>query len=128
MVNARGCISLESFPEVSNMFEFNTSSHKICSINLSGCQKMLVNPLRFEEYVEDLDEDFELIFAGNKIPDLDYHCKLKKTRNSYLCDGINVDLVYSNEIKGFIACVVVLSDPSQRRAFQISGGNFATLV
>ncbi|XP_042966089.1 disease resistance protein RUN1-like isoform X1 [Carya illinoinensis] len=117
MVNARGCISLESFPEVSNMFEFNTSSHKICSINLSGCQKMLVNPLRFEEYVEDLDEDFELIFAGNKIPDLDYHCKLKKTRNSYLCDGINVDLVYSNEIKGFIACVVVLSDPSQRYSF-----------
>ncbi|XP_042965803.1 disease resistance protein RUN1-like isoform X1 [Carya illinoinensis] len=117
MVNARGCISLKSFPEVSNMFEFNTSSHKVCSINLSGCQKMLVNPLRFEEYVEDLDEDCELIFAGNKIPDLDYHCKLKKTRNSYLCDEINVDLVYSDEIKGFIACVVVLSDPSQRYSF-----------
>ncbi|KAG2664266.1 hypothetical protein I3760_16G073200 [Carya illinoinensis] len=113
-VNARGCISLESFPEVSNMFEFNTSSHKVRSINLSGCHKMLVNPLRFEEYVEDLDEDCELIFSGNKIPDLDYHCKLKKTRNSYVCDGINVDLVYSDEIKGFIACAVVLSDPSQR--------------
>ncbi|KAF5445688.1 hypothetical protein F2P56_034723 [Juglans regia] len=113
-VNTRGCISLESFPEVSNQFEFNTSSLKVRSINLSGCHKMLVNPLRFEEYVEDLEEDCELIFPGNKIPDLDYHCKLKKTRNSYVCDGINVDLVYSNEIKGFIACAVVLSDPSQR--------------
>ncbi|XP_040998645.1 disease resistance protein RUN1-like isoform X2 [Juglans microcarpa x Juglans regia] len=113
-VNTRGCISLESFPEVSNQFEFNTSSLKVRSINLSGCHNMLVNPLRFEEYVEDLEEDCELIFPGNKIPDLDYHCKLKKTRNSYVCDGINVDLVYSNEIKGFIACAVVLSDPSQR--------------
>ncbi|KAF5445685.1 hypothetical protein F2P56_034721 [Juglans regia] len=48
-VGASGCISLESFVEVSNMFEFNTSScRKLRSIDLNGCHKMVVNPLRFE--------------------------------------------------------------------------------
>ncbi|KAF5445686.1 hypothetical protein F2P56_034722 [Juglans regia] len=108
-VEVSGCISLESFPEVSNKFEFNRSSfRKLDWINLSGCHKMLVNPLRFEECVEDLDGKCQLLFPGNKIPDLDYHGKLMmKTPNVLVInvrDGINVDLLYSDEIKGFIAC------------------------
>ncbi|KAF5445683.1 hypothetical protein F2P56_034719 [Juglans regia] len=112
-VCASGCISLESFVEVSNKFEFNTSScHKLRSIDLNGCHKMVVNPLRFEENVED-QEECRLIFPGNKIPDWDYHFKLE-IPNNYVNDWVNVDLVYSDEIKGIIACVVVQSDPSQR--------------
>ncbi|XP_042966092.1 disease resistance protein Roq1-like isoform X2 [Carya illinoinensis] len=98
------CKFLTKIPDVSGLQSLNR-------LDIEYCNNLV------EEYVEDLDEDCELIFAGNKIPDLDYHCKLKKTRNSYLCDGINVDLVYSDEIKGFIACVVVLSDPSQMYSF-----------
>ncbi|XP_042965806.1 disease resistance protein RPV1-like isoform X3 [Carya illinoinensis] len=98
------CKFLTKIPDVSGLQTLNR-------LDIEYCNNLV------EEYVEDLDEDCELIFAGNKIPDLDYHCKLKKTRNSYLCDEINVDLVYSDEIKGFIACVVVLSDPSQRYSF-----------
>ncbi|KAG6625595.1 hypothetical protein CIPAW_16G108600 [Carya illinoinensis] len=44
VVNARGCRSLKSFPEVSKRFEFNTSNKsRLHSIDLSGCSKMLVN-------------------------------------------------------------------------------------
>ncbi|XP_042966107.1 disease resistance protein RPS4B-like [Carya illinoinensis] len=107
-VDVSGCISLESFPEVSNKFEFNRSSScKLYWINLSGCHKMRVNPLRFEECVEDLDGKCQLLFPGNKIPDWDYHGKLMKTPNVLVInvrDGINVDLLCSEEIKEFIAC------------------------
>ncbi|XP_040998239.1 disease resistance protein RUN1-like [Juglans microcarpa x Juglans regia] len=112
ILDASGCRSLEIFPEVSKKFEFNTSScRKLRSVNLSGCHKIVVNPIRFKEYVEDLDEDCRLTFSGNNIPDWDYHCKLE-IPNSYVCDGINVNLVYSDEIEGFIACAAVQSDPS----------------
>ncbi|KAG2664401.1 hypothetical protein I3760_16G080700 [Carya illinoinensis] len=112
-VDVSGCMSLESFPEVSNKFEFNRSSfHELCSINLSGCHKMLVNPLLFEENVEDQDADYELLFPGNKIPNWDYHCKLK-IPNSYVSHGVNVDLLYSDDIKGIIACAIVGPDPFQ---------------
>ncbi|XP_042966084.1 disease resistance protein RPV1-like isoform X2 [Carya illinoinensis] len=44
VVEVSGCISLESFPEVSKRFEFNTSNlSKLHSIDLHGCSKMLVN-------------------------------------------------------------------------------------
>ncbi|XP_035541722.1 TMV resistance protein N-like [Juglans regia] len=113
ILDARGCRSLEIFPEVSKKFEFNTSSlRNLRLVNLSGCHNMVVNPIRFEENLEDQDADCSLTFSGNKIPDWDYHCKLE-IPNSYVCDGINVNLVYSDEIKGFIACAAVQSDPSQ---------------
>ncbi|KAG7941996.1 hypothetical protein I3843_16G076800 [Carya illinoinensis] len=112
-VDVSGCMSLESFPEVSNKFEFNRSSFReLCLINLSGCHKMLVNPLLFEENVEDQDANYELLFPRNKIPDWNYHCKLK-IPNSYVSHGVNVDLLYSDDIKGIIACAVVRPDPFQ---------------
>ncbi|KAG2665013.1 hypothetical protein I3760_16G110100 [Carya illinoinensis] len=43
-VDATGCTSLESFPEISKRFEFNTSNlSELHSIDLYGCSKMLVN-------------------------------------------------------------------------------------
>jgi hypothetical protein len=43
-IRARGCVSLESFPEVSKKFQFNTSELRALDlIDLSSCYKMLVN-------------------------------------------------------------------------------------
>ena len=43
-IDASGCVSLESFPEVSKKYEFNTSELQALEwIDLSRCYKMLVN-------------------------------------------------------------------------------------
>jgi Leucine-rich repeat (LRR) protein len=43
-IDASGCVSLESFPEVSKKFQFNTSDLPALEwIDLSRCYKMLVN-------------------------------------------------------------------------------------
>ncbi|KAG6673316.1 hypothetical protein I3842_16G105200 [Carya illinoinensis] len=112
VVDVSGCRSLENFPEVSNKFEFDTSSFcKLRSINLCGCHKLVVNPIRFEENPEDHSE-YSIVFSGNKIPDWDYH--YKKIPKSYVRE-IKAYLLYSDEIKGIVTSAVVKLNPSRRK-------------
>ncbi|KAG6673375.1 hypothetical protein I3842_16G108500 [Carya illinoinensis] len=127
VVNVSGCSSLESFPEVSKRFEFNTSNlSELHSIDLSGCSKMLVNVgshvaailrpplvLNVGSYAAILRPPLKwcgnscgLVFPGNKIPNWFSHCK--ETSNSCSRDTfIEVELL--NPIKGILTCVVFTS-------------------
>ncbi|XP_042966088.1 disease resistance protein RUN1-like isoform X2 [Carya illinoinensis] len=118
VVNARGCRSLKSFPEVSKRFEFNTSNKsRLHSIDLSGCSKMLVNVgshvaaiLRPENYF--WDQSCGLLFPGNKIPNWFYHCK--EISNSCSSVFIEVELLNLSVIKGILTCVVWETETSAR--------------
>ncbi|KAG7942522.1 hypothetical protein I3843_16G107300 [Carya illinoinensis] len=117
-----GCMSLESFPEVSKRFEFNTSNKsKLRTINLSGCSKMLVNvgshvtaTLRAQEGPEYFNSrGGNLLFPGNKIPNWFYNCK--ETSNSCSSDiFIEVELLNPSVIKGILTCAVFETKTSAR--------------
>ncbi|KAB1227182.1 hypothetical protein CJ030_MR1G029018 [Morella rubra] len=70
-VNARGCISLESFPQASKKFQFDTSDEsldKLIWLDLSGCHKLLKklsNPVLSPSLRKDL---FGPVYAGQEIP------------------------------------------------------------
>ncbi|KAG6673379.1 hypothetical protein I3842_16G108800 [Carya illinoinensis] len=118
VVNARGCRSLKSFPEVSKRFEFNTSNKsRLHSIDLSGCSKMLVNVgshvaaiLRPENYF--WDQSCGLLFPGNKIPNWFYHCT--EISNSCSSVFIEVELLNPSVIKGILTCAVWETETSAR--------------
>ncbi|KAG6673332.1 hypothetical protein I3842_16G106500 [Carya illinoinensis] len=111
VVKARYCSSLESFPDISKRFEFNTSNlSKLHSIDLYGCSKMLVNVgshvaaiLRPEE--AGFGKSSGLLFPGNKIPNWFSNCK--ETSNSCSSDiFIEVELLNPSVIKGILTCAV----------------------
>ncbi|KAG2664261.1 hypothetical protein I3760_16G072800 [Carya illinoinensis] len=110
VVDVSGCSSLESFPDISKRFEFNTSNlSKLHSIDLSGSSKMLVNVgshvaaiLRPQRYTGDT---CGLLFPGNKIPNWFPNCK--ETSNSCSSDiFIEVELLHPSVIKGILTCAV----------------------
>ncbi|KAG6625598.1 hypothetical protein CIPAW_16G108800 [Carya illinoinensis] len=108
-VDAVGCTSLESFPEISKRFEFNTSNlSELHSINLYGCSKMLVNVgshvaaiLRPQPQKRPRNEG--LLFPGNKIPNWFDHCK--ETSSSCSSD-IFIELLNPSVINGILTCAV----------------------
>ncbi|XP_042966079.1 disease resistance protein RPV1-like isoform X2 [Carya illinoinensis] len=112
VVEAHYCSSLESFPDISKRFEFNTSNlSKLHSIDLSGSSKMVVNVgshvaaiLRPQE--EGFGKSSGLLFPGNKIPNWFSNCK--ETSNSCSSDiFIEVELLNPSEIKGILTCAVL---------------------
>ncbi|XP_042966095.1 uncharacterized protein LOC122299730 isoform X1 [Carya illinoinensis] len=114
VVSACGCSSLESFPDISKRFEFNTSNlSKLHSIDLSGSSKMLVNVgshvaaiLRPQQEVTGYGKSSGLLFPGNKIPNWFSNCK--ETSNSCSSDiFIEVELLNPSVIKGILTCVVL---------------------
>ncbi|KAG6673339.1 hypothetical protein I3842_16G107100 [Carya illinoinensis] len=108
-VDATGCTSLESFPDISKRFEFNTSNlSELHSIDLSGCSKMLVNVgshvaaiLRPQKRF--WDQSCGLLFPGNKIPNWFDHCK--ETSSSCSSD-IFIELLNPSVINGILTCAV----------------------
>ncbi|XP_065620954.1 disease resistance protein RPP2A-like [Quercus suber] len=82
-VYASGCISLESFSEVSKRLQFNTCELPALEwIDLSRCPKLLQNIGNDADNLL-LSEGHQLgmIFPGNKIPDWFSHCKENSTSN-----------------------------------------------
>ncbi|KAG7942517.1 hypothetical protein I3843_16G106800 [Carya illinoinensis] len=116
-VNAMGCTSLESFPEISKRFEFNTSNlSELHSIDLYGCSKMLVNVgshvaaiLRLGSHVAAIlrppkrFRNLGLLFPENKIPNWFDHCK--ETSSSCSSD-IFIELLNPSVINGILTCAV----------------------
>ncbi|KAF5469457.1 hypothetical protein F2P56_013531 [Juglans regia] len=111
-VFASGCISLETFPEVSKKFEFNTSTlPSLHWIDLSACNKMLVNIRNHVTNPSLVEGQLEeallggIIFPGNRIPDWFSH--RKEVSNSESCEiQINGPL-YLDQIKGIALCAVI---------------------
>lgn len=107
-VHARGCKSLESFPEVVNRFQFNTSNlQKVSWIDLSGCYRLLVN---LENHVPKPEPEgfyghsWGITFPGNRIPDC-----FSLYREDFRPDSfyIKIDRVDADKVKGVVVCVVI---------------------
>ncbi|KAB1212168.1 hypothetical protein CJ030_MR5G001750 [Morella rubra] len=86
-VYARGCISLESFPQVSKKFQFDTSDDSLDKLNwldLSACHKML-KKLRNPVLSPSLHPDLQLgpIYVGEEIPTSRF-----RLLEDYVLDGI----------------------------------------
>ncbi|XP_040996723.1 disease resistance protein Roq1-like [Juglans microcarpa x Juglans regia] len=85
-VSAEGCMLLESFPQVSTKFQFNTYNlQELSWINLSSCPKMLINvgiPLPNPLLLEGHLPECNIIFPGNRIPDWFDYCKETSDGNS----------------------------------------------
>ncbi|KAG2668400.1 hypothetical protein I3760_15G158800 [Carya illinoinensis] len=78
VVDVGGCISLESLPEISEVFPFP----RLYSIDLSKCYKVnmgncMPNPSWNRA---------NMIFPGNKIPDWFRYCKESTTSKSHCCE------------------------------------------
>ncbi|KAB1205554.1 putative WRKY transcription factor 52 [Morella rubra] len=96
-VDASGCLSLESFPEVLKKFQFNTCDLQALEwIDLSGCHKMLVN-------------DNSFTGRGNRIPDWFSH--RKEASNSSSCEIDINGILCLDEIRGIAFCAVIRSIP-----------------
>ncbi|XP_059428984.1 disease resistance protein RUN1-like [Corylus avellana] len=114
-IDASGCVSLENFPEVSKIYQFNTSKLQALEwIDLSRCYKMLVNmgnqvanPSWDEGHLK--DHVGGIIFPGNKIPNWFNYCN--ETSNSKSCEIDITGHLHLNEIKGIVVCVVMGTKP-----------------
>ncbi|KAG6673381.1 hypothetical protein I3842_16G109000 [Carya illinoinensis] len=115
-VDAVGCTSLESFPEISKRFEFNTSNlSELHSINLRGCSKMLVNvgshvAAILRPQPQKRFRTVGLLFPGNKIPNWFDHCK--ETSSSCSSD-IFIELLNPSVINGILTCAVFTHEVDQ---------------
>ncbi|XP_059430437.1 disease resistance protein RPV1-like isoform X2 [Corylus avellana] len=110
-IRASGCVSLESFPEVSKKFQFDTSELRALDlIDLSRCYKMLVNignpeanPLSDEEHLKDYFGG--IIFPGNKIPD--WFSYRNENSNRKWCEIDITGVLYLDEITRIAFCAVI---------------------
>ncbi|XP_042961335.1 disease resistance protein Roq1-like [Carya illinoinensis] len=100
VVNARGCISLESLPEILKEFNFP----RLRRIDLTRCSKVNMG-----NWISNLAWNrVAKIFPGNKIPDWFSHCK-EITSNSHRSEfDIKVVPPYNlDEIIGITFCAVI---------------------
>ncbi|KAG2665022.1 hypothetical protein I3760_16G110900 [Carya illinoinensis] len=121
-VDVMGCTSLESFPEVSKRFEFNTSNlSELHSIYMSGCSKMLVNVGSHVAAIlrpqQKRLRNEGLLFPGNKIPNWFDHCK--ETSSSCSSD-IFIELLNPSVINGILICAVFTHEVEFDQHFLIS--------
>ncbi|KAB1199660.1 TMV resistance protein N [Morella rubra] len=121
-VIATRCTSLESFPEVSKKFQFNTSELPALGwIDLSGCHKMVVdvenhmaNPLLCKGHLKDYKG--LITFPGHQIPVWFSHRKEMSSKCTY-CE-IKIDgLLHLDEIVGIALCLVIGPIPEINRRY-----------
>ncbi|KAF5469372.1 hypothetical protein F2P56_013453 [Juglans regia] len=122
-VSAEGCMLLESFPQVSAKFQFNTYNlPELRLINLSSCPKMLINigiPLPNPLLLEGHLPECNIILPGNRIPDWFDYCK-ETNSNSNSCEiDINGPLCL-DEIAAIAFCAVVAPNPERNTYFIVS--------
>ncbi|KAM4088365.1 hypothetical protein ACJW30_07G064700 [Castanea mollissima] len=107
-VYASGCISLESFSEISKRLQFNTCELPALEwIDLSRCYKLLQNIGNDADNLL-LSEGHQLgmIFPGNKIPDWFIH--RKENSSSNICEiDINEPSNVDGGIIGMAVCAVI---------------------